>query len=103
VHVSRLVNGCPPVRHRHGRTETRGRQHRVRGDGQRLGGRPPSGAPALILRLDLAGKTLAYTGDTAWTNTLVDAATDVDLPIAEAYYRDKNIPYHLRLADLDKR
>ena len=61
----------------------------------------PSGAPALILRVDLAGKTLAYTGDTAWTNTLIDAATDVDLLIAEAYYRDKDIPYHLRLADLD--
>jgi len=61
----------------------------------------PSGAPALLLRLDLAGKTLAYTGDTAWTNALVDAAADADLLIAEAYYRDKNIPYHLRLADLD--
>jgi ribonuclease BN (tRNA processing enzyme) len=61
----------------------------------------PSGAPALLLRLDLAGKTLAYTGDTAWTSTLLDAAADADLLIAEAYYRDKNIPYHLRLADLD--
>ena len=61
----------------------------------------PSGAPALLLRLELAGKTLAYTGDTAWTSTLVDAAADADLLIAEAYYRDKNIPYHLRLADLD--
>ena len=29
----------------------------------------PSGAPALILRVDLAGKTIAYTGDTAWTGT----------------------------------
>jgi ribonuclease BN (tRNA processing enzyme) len=61
----------------------------------------PSGAPALLLRLDLAGKTLAYTGDTAWTSKLVNAAADADLLIAEAYYRDKNIPYHLRLADLD--
>ena len=61
----------------------------------------PSGAPALLLRLELAGKTLAYTGDTAWTSTLVDAAADADLLITEAYYRDKNIPYHLRLADLD--
>ena len=61
----------------------------------------PSGAPALILRLDLAGKTIAYTGDTAWTSAIVDAAADADLLIAEAYYRDKNIPYHLRLADLD--
>jgi ribonuclease BN (tRNA processing enzyme) len=61
----------------------------------------PSGAPPLALRLEMAGKTLAYTGDTAWTDTLVDVAADADLLIAEAYYRDKNIPYHLRHADLD--
>lgn len=61
----------------------------------------PSGAPALLLRLDLAGKTVAYTGDTAWTSAIADVAADADLLIAEAYYRDKDIPYHLRLADLD--
>jgi ribonuclease BN (tRNA processing enzyme) len=61
----------------------------------------PSGAPALILRLSLAGRTIAYTGDTAWTDSIADAAAEADLLIAEAYYRDKNIPYHLRLADLD--
>jgi ribonuclease BN (tRNA processing enzyme) len=61
----------------------------------------PSGAPALILRLTLAGKTIAYTGDTAWTNAIASAAADADLLIAEAYYRNKDIPYHLRLADLE--
>ena len=61
----------------------------------------PSGAPALLLRLDLAGRTLAYTGDTAWTSAVAGVAVGADLLIAEAYYRDKNIPYHLRLADLD--
>jgi ribonuclease BN (tRNA processing enzyme) len=61
----------------------------------------PSGAPPLILRLSLAGKTIAYTGDTAWTPAIADAAAAADLLIAEAYYRDKSIPYHLRLADLD--
>lgn len=60
----------------------------------------PSGAPALLLRLELAGKTLAYTGDTAWTSALAEVAAGADLLIAEAYYRDKNIPYHLRHADL---
>jgi ribonuclease BN (tRNA processing enzyme) len=63
----------------------------------------PSGAPALLLRLEAAGKTIAYTGDTAWTDALADAAADADLLIAEAYYRDKNVPYHLRLTDLDAR
>lgn len=61
----------------------------------------PSGAPALILRLSLAERTIAYTGDTAWTDAIADAAADADLLIAEAYYRDKSIPFHLRLADLD--
>jgi ribonuclease BN (tRNA processing enzyme) len=61
----------------------------------------PSGAPALILRLTVAGRTVAYTGDTAWTSAIAFAAADADLLIAEAYYRDKDIPYHLRLADLD--
>jgi ribonuclease BN (tRNA processing enzyme) len=60
----------------------------------------PSGAPALIIRLNLAGKTVAYTGDTAWTSALIDAAAGADLLIAEAYCLDKNIPYHLRHADL---
>ena len=60
----------------------------------------PSGAPALLLRLELAGKTLAYTGDTGWTDAVIEAAAGADLLIAEAYYRDKDVPYHLRLADL---
>ena len=51
-----------------------------------------SGAQALLLRLDLAGKTIAYTGDTAWTGAIAEAAADADLLIAEAYYRDKQIP-----------
>jgi ribonuclease BN (tRNA processing enzyme) len=38
---------------------------------------------------------------TSWTGAIADAAADADLLIAEAYYRDKGIPYHLRLADLD--
>jgi ribonuclease BN (tRNA processing enzyme) len=60
----------------------------------------PSGAPALLLRLEVAGKVIAYTGDTAWTGAVADAAAGADLLIAEAYYQDKNVPYHLRLADL---
>lgn len=61
----------------------------------------PSGAPALLLRLGLAGRTVAYTGDTAWTSAIADAAAGADLLIAEAYYRDKHVPYHLRLTDLE--
>jgi ribonuclease BN (tRNA processing enzyme) len=60
----------------------------------------PSGAPALALRLTLAGTVIAYTGDTAWTDALIEVAAGADLLIAEAYYRVKNIPFHLRHADL---
>jgi ribonuclease BN (tRNA processing enzyme) len=60
----------------------------------------PSGAPALALRLAIGGQAIAYTGDTAWTEAITEAAAGADLLIAEAYYRDKPIPYHLRLADL---
>lgn len=60
----------------------------------------PSGAPALSLRLAVSGKLVGYTGDTAWTDALTEVAAGADLLIAEAYYRDKSIPYHLRHRDL---
>jgi ribonuclease BN (tRNA processing enzyme) len=60
----------------------------------------PSGAPALILRLTVAGVVIAYTGDTAWTPAIATAAADADLLIAEAYVREKAVPHHLRNADL---
>ena len=60
----------------------------------------PSGAPPLALQLGLRDATVAYTGDTAWTEHLVAAADGADLLIAEAYYYDKPVPYHLRYTDL---
>jgi ribonuclease BN (tRNA processing enzyme) len=60
----------------------------------------PSGAPALALRLTLGATVIAYTGDTAWTSTLTEVAAGADLLIAEAYHRDKRVPFHLSLADL---
>jgi ribonuclease BN (tRNA processing enzyme) len=62
--------------------------------------RHPSGAPALILRLTMDGVVIAYTGDTAWTPAIAQAAAGADVLIAEAYYRDKAVPHHLRYADL---
>lgn len=60
----------------------------------------PCGAPPLALRLGIGSKIVAYTGDTAWTDDLVTVAANADLLIAEAYYFDKIVPYHLRHADL---
>jgi ribonuclease BN (tRNA processing enzyme) len=56
--------------------------------------------PSLGLRLSLAGKRIAYTGDTAWTDALIDLATNTDLFIAESYFWDKAVPHHLRHPDL---
>ena len=58
------------------------------------------GNTALGLRMEVAGKTVTYTGDTAWTDVLIDLAADSDLFIAESYYWDKPVPYHLRHSDL---
>lgn len=63
----------------------------------------PSGAPALALRLGLGGRVIAYTGDTAWTDVLLEVADGADLLIAEAYRMDQHIPFHLRHADLAAR
>jgi len=55
----------------------------------------PSGAPAYALRVECGGKVLAYSGDTEWTDALMDAARGADLFICEAYYFEKKVKYHL--------
>lgn len=60
----------------------------------------PSGAPPYALRLTADGRTLAYSGDTEWTDALLDAARDADLFVCEAYFAEKKIKYHLDLATL---
>jgi len=54
-----------------------------------------SGAPAFALRLAFEGKVLAYSGDTQWTDVLVDVAAGADLFVCEAYFYDKPVKYHL--------
>ncbi len=59
-----------------------------------------SGAPSLALRVSLGGKTLAYSGDTEWTDALLAIAQDADLFACEAYWFDKKVRYHLDHATL---
>lgn len=55
----------------------------------------PSGAPSLAVRLESGGKVLAFSGDTRWTEALIDIADGADLLIAECQgYRPNGI-YHL--------
>jgi ribonuclease BN (tRNA processing enzyme) len=46
-------------------------------------------------RIEAGGRVLAYSGDTQWVETLVEAGRDADLFIAEAYHFDKPVPFHL--------
>jgi ribonuclease BN (tRNA processing enzyme) len=59
-----------------------------------------SGAPALGLRLTCDDRVIAYSGDTAWTDTLVDVARDADVFVCEAYSVERVIRYHLDFATL---
>jgi ribonuclease BN (tRNA processing enzyme) len=58
------------------------------------------GAPPLALRLTCADKSIAYSGDTEWTEALVEIARNVDLFVVEALSFDKKIPHHMDYATL---
>ena len=62
--------------------------------------RHPSGDPPLALRVECAGKVVAYSGDTEWTEALIRAAQGADLLIAEAYTFDKKVKFHMDLQTL---
>ena len=47
------------------------------------------------LRVEIGGKVLAYTGDTEWTDDVARVGEGADLLIAESYYYDKPIKWHL--------
>ena len=60
-----------------------------------------SGGPFLAYRIEAEGRIIAYSADTEWTETLIPAARDADLFIAEAYYYDKVVKNHLSLKTLE--
>jgi ribonuclease BN (tRNA processing enzyme) len=60
-----------------------------------------SGGPFLAYRIEAEGRVIAYSADTEWTPTLIPAARDADLFIAEAYYYDKIVKNHLSLKTLE--
>jgi ribonuclease BN (tRNA processing enzyme) len=56
--------------------------------------------PFFSYRLEAEGRSIAYTGDTEWTDQLIPAAANVDLFVAEAYFFDKKVKLHLDLDSL---
>ncbi|MDF0497034.1 MBL fold metallo-hydrolase [Bradyrhizobium yuanmingense] len=61
-----------------------------------------SGGPFLAYRVAAEGRTLAYTADTEWTETLIPLAHGADLFIAEAYMYEKVVKNHLSLKTLEQ-
>jgi ribonuclease BN (tRNA processing enzyme) len=59
-----------------------------------------SGAPPHALRVEYGGRTVTYSGDTQWTDALVDAAREADLFVCEAYTAERPLRFHLDLATL---
>jgi ribonuclease BN (tRNA processing enzyme) len=64
--------------------------------------RHPSGAPSYALRVQCGEKVISYSGDTEWTESLVDVARGADLFVCEAYFFEKKISYHLDYRTLCK-
>jgi ribonuclease BN (tRNA processing enzyme) len=60
-----------------------------------------SGGPFLAYRIETESRIITYSADTEWTETLIPAARDADLFIAEAYYYDKIVKNHLSLKTLE--
>jgi ribonuclease BN (tRNA processing enzyme) len=56
------------------------------------------GAPPLAVNVTMDGLTFGYSGDTAWTESLVSAAAEASVFAVEAYTFDKPVRYHLDYA-----
>jgi ribonuclease BN (tRNA processing enzyme) len=54
-----------------------------------------SGAPSYALRFALEDKVLAFTGDTGWVDTVIEAGRDADLYIMECFQYDNPLEMHL--------
>lgn len=52
------------------------------------------------VRVEIAGKVVAYTGDSAWTKHMPALAEDADLFVCECYFYSKSIPHHLNYPDI---
>jgi ribonuclease BN (tRNA processing enzyme) len=61
-------------------------------------GTPPESYHGYRIAAD--GKVLAYSGDTEWTDSLIEIGHDADLLVCEAYVYDKPVPMHLAYRQL---
>jgi ribonuclease BN (tRNA processing enzyme) len=62
----------------------------------------PSGAPPYALRLESGGRVVAFSGDTKWVDSLLPAARDADLFIAECFGFDEQVGHHMTWHDIER-
>jgi ribonuclease BN (tRNA processing enzyme) len=62
-----------------------------------------SGAPSTALRVTDGKKTLAYSGDTQWTDALLPVAAGADLFIVECYDFERELSGHMNWQTLKER
>jgi ribonuclease BN (tRNA processing enzyme) len=55
----------------------------------------PSGASSHALRIEVDGRTIAFSGDTEWVDALVPCARGADLFMCECYAFDQPSRYHM--------
>lgn len=55
----------------------------------------PSGAPPYALRFEAGDKTIGFSGDTEWVDTLLSVARGTDLFITECFSFEKPVGFHL--------
>jgi len=58
--------------------------------------------PCLGFRFEAEGKVIAFSGDTEWTDAVIDIGYEADLFICEAFTRDKPVPTHMALSSLER-
>ena len=58
--------------------------------------------PCLGFRFEAEGKVIAYSGDTEWTDSVIDVGYEADLFICEAFTRDKPVKTHMALSSLER-
>jgi len=59
-----------------------------------------SGDPPYALRVECAGKIIAYSGDTEWTDALRNVAAGADRFICESYFFEKQMKNHINYRTL---
>jgi ribonuclease BN (tRNA processing enzyme) len=58
--------------------------------------------PCLGFRFEAEGKVIGFSGDTEWTDALINIGREADLFICESYMRDKPVKTHMVVSMLEQ-